>query len=212
MVTPGASVVIHADEELGEVAYTGIAAALSYAETDVKLFGKPGAYKGRRMGLVSATAESAEEARDRAALAAHKIEVTSTPGLLAQGGARGIEPEADNVPDIEVVEYEGGVELFVAGDDVYFSSVSPRPSDTAMLTCYTQRFSAFDLHARAILGYPIDATLVTPGASVVIHADEELNEVAYTGVAAALNYAETDVKLFGKPGAVSYTHLRAHET
>ena len=111
LVTPGASVVIHADEELGEVAYTGIAAALSYAETDVKLFGKPGAYKGRRMGLVSATAESAEEARDRAALAAHKIEVTSTPGLLAQGGARGIEPEADNVPDIEVVEYEGGVEL-----------------------------------------------------------------------------------------------------
>ena len=69
-----------------------------------------------------------------------------------------------------------------------------------MLTCYTQRFSAFDLHARAILGYPIDATLVTPGASVVIHADEELNEVAYTGVAAALSYAETDVKLFGKPG------------
>ena len=103
--------VIHADEELNEVAYTGVAAALNYAETDVKLFGKPGAYKGRRMGLVSATAESAEEARDRAALAAHKIEVTSTPGLLAQGGARGIEPEADNVPDIEVVEYEGGVEL-----------------------------------------------------------------------------------------------------
>lgn len=93
-----------------------------------------------------------------------------------------------------------GVELFVAGDDVYFSSVSPRPSDTAMLTSYTQRFSEFELHARAILGYPIDVTLVSPGASVVLHAEEESSDVAYSGVSQAMTYAETDVRLFGKPG------------
>lgn len=94
-----------------------------------------------------------------------------------------------------------GVELFVSGDDVYFSSVSPRPSDTAMLTDYTQRFSEFELHARAILGYPIDVTLTSPGASVVLHADEEVDDVAYTGIAEAMTFEETDVRLFGKPGA-----------
>ena len=93
------------------------------------------------------------------------------------------------------------VELFVAGDDVYFSSVSPRPSDTAMLTTHTQRFSAFDLHARAILGYPIDVTLTSPGAAVMLHADLDIQHVAYTGLAEALAYPETDVRLFGKPGA-----------
>lgn len=94
-----------------------------------------------------------------------------------------------------------GVELFVAGDDVYFSSVSPRPSDTAMLTEYTQRLSQFDLHARAILGYPIDVTMITPGASYMLHADQELEDVSYAGVAAAMRVAETDVRLFGKPNA-----------
>ncbi|MCQ9347485.1 formate-dependent phosphoribosylglycinamide formyltransferase [Corynebacterium phoceense] len=94
-----------------------------------------------------------------------------------------------------------GVEVFVAGDDVYFSSVSPRPSDTAMVTAYTQRFSEFELHARAILGYPIDVTLVSPGASVILHADSDIQDAAYTGLAEALAYEETDVRLFGKPGA-----------
>lgn len=94
-----------------------------------------------------------------------------------------------------------GVELFVAGEDVYFSSVSPRPSDTAMLTGYTQRFSEFELHARAILGYPIDVTLTSPGASVVLHADAATDDVAYSGVAEAMAFEETDVCLFGKPGA-----------
>lgn len=94
-----------------------------------------------------------------------------------------------------------GVELFVAGDDVYFSSVSPRPSDTAMLTGYTQRFSEFELQARAILGYPIDVTLVSPGAAYVLHADDDIEDVAYQGVGQAMAVAETDVTLFGKPGA-----------
>lgn len=94
-----------------------------------------------------------------------------------------------------------GVELFVAGDEVYFSSVSPRPLDTAMLTGYTQRFSEFELHVRAMLGFPIDVTLVSPGAAVILHADAELDDVSYSGLDAALAYEETDVRLFGKPWA-----------
>lgn len=94
-----------------------------------------------------------------------------------------------------------GVELFVAGDDVYFSSVTPRPHDTGSLTTFTQRFSEFDLHARAILGLPIDVTLVTPGASRYIHAPENSEEVSYTGLGRALAVEETDVSFFGKPSA-----------
>lgn len=93
------------------------------------------------------------------------------------------------------------VELFVAGDDIYFSSVTPRPSDKAMLTEATQRFSQYELHARAILGLPIDITLVSPGASSLLHATEEIDEVTDSGVEEALQVAETDVRLFGKPSA-----------
>lgn len=93
------------------------------------------------------------------------------------------------------------VGLFVAGDDIYFSSVTPRPSDKAMLTEATQRFSQYELHARAILGLPIDITLVSPGASSLLHATEEIDEVTYSGVEEALQVAETDVRLFGKPSA-----------
>ena len=93
------------------------------------------------------------------------------------------------------------VELFVAGDDIYFSSVTPRPSDKAMLTEATQRFSQYELHARAILGLPIDITLVSPGASSLLHATEEIDEGTYSGVEEALQVAETDVRLFGKPSA-----------
>ena len=91
-----------------------------------------------------------------------------------------------------------GVELFVAGDEVYFSSVSPRPADAGMLTLATQRFSEFDLHVRAVLGLPIDVTLTTPGASVVLHADDQSRSVSYTGLADALAVSEADVRLFGK--------------
>ena len=93
------------------------------------------------------------------------------------------------------------MELFVAGDDIYFSSVTPRPSDKAMLTEVTQRFSQYELHARAILGLPIDITLVSPGASALLHATEEISEVTYSGVEEALQVAETDLRLFGKPSA-----------
>jgi phosphoribosylglycinamide formyltransferase 2 len=96
-----------------------------------------------------------------------------------------------------------GVELFIKGDDVYFSEVSPRPHDTGMVTMGSQRFSEFDLHARAILGLPIDTTLISPGASAVIYGGVESNEgenvPAYSGLAQALNVPETDVRIFGKP-------------
>ncbi|WIM67416.1 formate-dependent phosphoribosylglycinamide formyltransferase [Corynebacterium breve] len=94
-----------------------------------------------------------------------------------------------------------GVELFVSGDEVYFSSVSPRPHDTGTLTTSTQRFSEFDLHARAILGMPIDVTLVSPGASRFVYASDFTETVSFGGIAEALAIPETDVRLFGKPKA-----------
>lgn len=93
-----------------------------------------------------------------------------------------------------------GVELFVDGDDVYFSEVSPRPHDTGLVTMASQRFSEFELHARAVLGLPIDVTLTSPGASAVVYGSSD-GPVSYSGVAAALAVPEADLRLFGKPTA-----------
>ncbi|MEJ5927721.1 formate-dependent phosphoribosylglycinamide formyltransferase [Corynebacterium sp. H128] len=95
-----------------------------------------------------------------------------------------------------------GVELFIDGDDVYFSEVSPRPHDTGLVTLASQRFSEFELHARAILGLPVDVTLTSPGASAVIYGSSE-GPVQYSGVAEALAVPEADLRLFGKPLAGS---------
>ncbi|ORI18640.1 phosphoribosylglycinamide formyltransferase 2 [Rhodococcus sp. 1163] len=92
-----------------------------------------------------------------------------------------------------------GVELFVKGDDVYFSEVSPRPHDTGLVTLRTQRFSEFELHARAILGLPVDTTLLSPGASAVIYGGVDARGISFEGVADALAVPETDLRLFGKP-------------
>lgn len=92
-----------------------------------------------------------------------------------------------------------GVELFVRGDDVWFSEVSPRPHDTGLVTLATQRFSEFDLHARAILGLPVDPTLRAPGASAVIYGGLDEAGVAFEGVADALAVPDSDLRLFGKP-------------
>lgn len=94
-----------------------------------------------------------------------------------------------------------GVELFVSGDDVYFSEVSPRPHDTGLVTLATQRFSEFELHAKAVLGLPVDVTLTSPGASAVVYGGVESRGVAYSGLAEALAVEETDIRLFGKPEA-----------
>jgi phosphoribosylglycinamide formyltransferase 2 len=92
-----------------------------------------------------------------------------------------------------------GVELFVTGDRVWFSEVSPRPHDTGLVTLATQRLSEFELHARAILGLPVDIALRRPGASAVIYGGMAAKGIAFEGVAKALAVPETDVRLFGKP-------------
>lgn len=94
-----------------------------------------------------------------------------------------------------------GVELFVKGDEVWFSEVSPRPHDTGLVTLATQVQSEFCLHARAILGLPVDVRLREPGASAVIYGGMEAVGVAYEGVAEALSVPNTDLRLFGKPEA-----------
>ncbi|SAI70328.1 phosphoribosylglycinamide formyltransferase 2 [Bordetella ansorpii] len=92
-----------------------------------------------------------------------------------------------------------GVELFVAGDQVWFSEVSPRPHDTGMVTMITQVQNEFELHARALLGLPVDTALTQPGASSVIYGGVEAKDVTFHGVAQALAEPGTDVRLFGKP-------------
>lgn len=94
-----------------------------------------------------------------------------------------------------------GVELFVRGDQVWFSEVSPRPHDTGLVTLATQHMSEFALHARAILGLPINTALREPGASAVIYGGLDAVGVAYEGVAQALAVPGADLRLFGKPEA-----------
>ena len=94
-----------------------------------------------------------------------------------------------------------GVELFVRGDEVWFSEVSPRPHDTGLVTLATQVQSEFALHARAILGLPVDVSLREPSASAVIYGGLEARGVAFEGVAHALQVPGADLRLFGKPEA-----------
>jgi len=98
-----------------------------------------------------------------------------------------------------------GVEFFVRhtpeGEEVIFSELSPRPHDTGMVTLATQRLSEFDLHARAVLGLPVEGEITAqPGASTVILAERELEAFSYEGLDQALGVgANVDVRIFGKP-------------
>jgi len=92
-----------------------------------------------------------------------------------------------------------GVELFIKGDNVWFSEVSPRPHDTGLVTLATQRLSEFELHARAILGLPVDTGLRRAGASAVIYGGMNAKGIAFEGIAEALQVPESDLRLFGKP-------------
>ena len=93
-----------------------------------------------------------------------------------------------------------GVELFIKGDRVWFSEVSPRPHDTGMVTMVSQNLTEFELHVRAILGLPVPAVVnLAPAASHVILAESAAGEVAYKGVAQALGVPGTKLRLFGKP-------------
>lgn len=94
-----------------------------------------------------------------------------------------------------------GVEMFVKGDDVWFSEVSPRPHDTGLVTLGSQRQSEFALHARAILGLPVSAGLAQPAASAVIYGGMAARGLAFEGVDNALRVPDSQVRLFGKPEA-----------
>jgi phosphoribosylglycinamide formyltransferase 2 len=92
-----------------------------------------------------------------------------------------------------------GVELFVKGDEVWFSEVSPRPHDTGLVTLVSQVQSEFALHARAILGLPVSTEMASPGASAVIYGGVEGGALTFEGVQEALKIPQTEVRLFGKP-------------
>ena len=99
-----------------------------------------------------------------------------------------------------------GVELFIKGDNVYFSEVSPRPHDTGMVTMITQDQNEFELHARAILGLPVSTTLLRPGASAVIYGGMDEKGIAFENIDQALRMHNTKLRLFGKPE--SFTRRR----
>ncbi len=92
-----------------------------------------------------------------------------------------------------------GVELFIKGDEVWFSEVSPRPHDTGMVTMITQRQSEFELHAKAILGFPVNTALLSPGASNVIYGQHDAKGIIFEGIDKALSIDGVDVRIFGKP-------------
>ena len=92
-----------------------------------------------------------------------------------------------------------GVELFVKGDQVWFSEVSPRPHDTGMVTMITQWQNEFELHARAILGLPVSTELRSPGASAVIYGGVDATGIVFDGVDEAMRVPQTELRLFGKP-------------
>ena len=94
-----------------------------------------------------------------------------------------------------------GVELFIKGDDVWFSEVSPRPHDTGMVTMITQYQNEFELHARAILGLPVNTILHDAGASAVIYGGMDAQGISFENVDKALAIPQTDIRLFGKPEA-----------
>ncbi len=101
-----------------------------------------------------------------------------------------------------------GVELFIKGDEVIFSEVSPRPHDTGMVTMISQDLSQFDLHARAILGLPIpNIAFHGPSASKALVGDGNSKQVTFCNVAEALVCPNTNIRLFGKPELVGHRRL-----
>jgi len=94
-----------------------------------------------------------------------------------------------------------GVELFIKGEKVWFSEVSPRPHDTGMVTMITQNQNEFELHARAVLELPVSTALRSAGASAVIYGAMNEQGIAFENIEQALALPQTDLRLFGKPEA-----------
>lgn len=100
-----------------------------------------------------------------------------------------------------------GVEFFIRGDEVIFSELSPRPHDTGMVTLVSQNLTEFDLHARAVMGLPVPATIrARPAASAVILADRESESVSYDGLAEAMANG-SDIRIFAKPVTRPYRRM-----
>ena len=116
---------------------------------------------------------------------------------------------ADNVTAALTGAGIWGVEFFLTDKGVYFSELSPRPHDTGMVTLAgTQNLSQFELHARSILGLPIPSIeLERAGASAVILADKTSDTFSITGIEKALQPANTDVRIFGKPTTRPYRRM-----
>ncbi len=101
-----------------------------------------------------------------------------------------------------------GVEFFITADEVIFSELSPRPHDTGMVTLISQNLNEFELHLRAILGLPIPNIIqFAPSASAVILASKTAQSIYFTGVDAAMNVPDVDIRLFGKPDSRPYRRM-----
>lgn len=101
-----------------------------------------------------------------------------------------------------------GVELLVRGDEVYFSDVNARPLDAGLVTLRSQRLSQFELHARAILGLPVDTIMISPGAAEVLYGGTDDRDGSTDAVAEALGVPESDVRMFGRHPATTLTRHR----
>lgn len=129
------------------------------------------------------------------------------PALLSEAAADSVRSIAARITGAIACQGLYSIELFVAGDDVYFSQVSPRPGFDGLLTRATQRINQFDLHARAVLGLPIDVTLVSPGAARFV----EVVRPGAERIAAAMAVEETGVRVVGEQVVVTSTGESAQE-
>lgn len=91
-----------------------------------------------------------------------------------------------------------GVEFFIKGSQIWFNEISPRPHDTGMLTMCSQKQSEFDLHVRAILGFPVDTEIHSPAASLVLYGGKDSQNLRYSGMERALLDKDVDIRIFGK--------------
>ena len=123
------------------------------------------------------------------------------PHPMSEGARTRAEDIARKVTDALGGRGIFGVELFVKGDDVWFSEVSPRPHDTGMVTLCTQTMSEFELHVRAIIGLPIPEIACRPGASAAVLSEIESEHPVIEGVEEALREPGTSMRVFGKPVA-----------
>jgi phosphoribosylglycinamide formyltransferase 2 len=131
------------------------------------------------------------------------------PAIIDEAHLREAQEMADRVTQALTGAGIWGVEFFLAEEGVYFSELSPRPHDTGMVTLAgTQNLSEFELHARAVLGWPIaEITQERSGASAVILADKEGGQPQFTGVKKVLSQPKADVRLFGKPTTRPYRRM-----